>query len=109
MTSEEVKSMCREMGVMLDENHPDHITADKLQNITPPFMEYILTDHPIYADGERYIEIKDLTIRIYSDTEVSEAETTVQSVLAGKDIRWQRSTEYIDELLLFAIIYKMEV
>lgn len=109
MTFEEVKSMCREMGVMFDENHPDHITADKLQNIVPPFMEYVLTDHPIYADGERYIEIKDLTLRIYSDTEASEAEEAVQSVLAGKDIRWQRSTEYIEELLLFAIIYKMEV
>ena len=109
MTSEEVKSMCREMGVMFDENHPDHITADKMQNITPPFMEYVLTDHPIYADGERYIEIKDLTLRIYSDTEVSEAEEAVQIVLAGKDIRWQRSAEYIEELLLFAIIYKMEV
>ena len=109
MTSEEVKVMCREMGVMFDEKHPDHTTADKLQNIAPPFMEYILTDHPVYADGERYIEIKDLTLRIYSDTEVSEAEKTVQSVLAGKDIRWLRSTEYIEELLLFAIIYKMEV
>lgn len=109
MTSEEVKVMCREMGVMFDENHPDHITADKLQNITPPFMEYILTDHPIYADGERYIEIKDLTIRIYSDTEVSEAEEAVQRVLTEKDIRWQRSAEYIEELSLFAIIYKMEV
>ena len=109
MTSDEVKSMCREMGVMFDENHPDHITTDKLQNITPPFMEYILTDHPIYADGERYIEIKDLTIRLYSDTEVSEAEKAVKSVLEYRDIRWQRSTEYIEELLLFAIIYKMEV
>ena len=109
MTSEEVKTMCREMGVMFDENHPDHITADKLQNIVPPFMEYILTDHPIYADGERYIEIKDLTIRIYSDTEVSEAEVNVQAVLEKEDLRWKRSCEYIDELLLWAIIYKLEV
>lgn len=109
MTSEEVKTMCREMGVMFDENHPDHITADKLQNIVPPFMEYILTDHPIYADGKRYIEIKDLTLRIYSDTEVSEAEEAVQNVLEEKELRWKRSVEYIEELQLFAIIYKTEV
>lgn len=109
MTSEDVKIMCREMGVMFDENHPDHITADKLQNIVPPFMEYILTDHPIYADGERYIEIKDLTLRIYSDTEVSEAEEAVQNVLEEKELRWKRSVEYIEELQLFAIIYKTEV
>lgn len=109
MTSEDAKIMCKKMGVMFDENHPDHITADKLQNIVPPFMEYILTDHPIYADGERYIEIKDLTLRIYSDTEVSEVEEAVQNVLEEKELRWKRSVEYIEELQLFAIIYKTEV
>lgn len=109
MTSEEVKAMCKRMGVPFDENHPDHITADKLQNLSPPFIEYILEDHPVYADGIRYICIKDLTIRIYSDTEVSEAEETVQGVLEEAELRWKRSVEYIEELLLFAIIYKMEV
>lgn len=109
MTSAEVKIMCKRMNVPFDEDHPDHITADKLQSLSPPFMEYILTDHPVYADGMRYIDIKDLTIRIYSDTEVSEAEENVQSVLEEEDIRWKRSVEYMEELLLFAIIYKMEV
>lgn len=109
MTSAEVKEMCKRMNVPFDEDHPDHITADKLQSLSPPFMEYILTDHPVYADGVRYIDIKDLTIRIYSDTEVSETEEMVQSVLEEEDLRWKRSVEYIEELLLFAIIYKMEV
>ncbi len=109
MTSAEVKEMCKRMNVPFDEDHPDHITADKLQSLSPPFIEYILTDHPIYADGVRYIDVKDLTIRIYSDTEVSETEEMVQSVLEEEDLRWKRSVEYIEELLLFAIIYKMEV
>ncbi len=109
MTKEEVKKMCKRMKIIFDEEHPDHITESKLKTISSPFMEYILTDKPVYADGERYLDIKELTIRIYSDTEVSEAEEDVQKVLEEEDLRWKRSSEYIDELLLWAIIYKLEV
>ncbi|MDD7391197.1 MAG: hypothetical protein PUG60_16375 [Lachnospiraceae bacterium] len=109
MTETEVKEMCRKMGVYFDEDHPDHITASKLKTLAPPFMEYILTDHTIYADGGRYIDIKDLTIRIYSDTEVSEMEPAVQEVLEAEDLRWRRSSEFIEELLLWAIQYTMQV
>ena len=49
MTSEEVKAMCKKMGITFDENHPDHISVEKLKTISPPFMEYDLTDHAIYA------------------------------------------------------------
>lgn len=109
MTNNEVKEMCNRMGVVFDEDHPDHITASKLKTLSPPFMEYILIDNPVYADGKRYLDIKKLEIRIYSDTEVSEAETNVQRVLEEEDLRWKHSSEYIDELLLWAIIYKLEV
>lgn len=109
MTSQEVKEMCRKMGVIFDEEHPDHITADKLQSLAPPFMEYVLTDKPVHADGKRYLDIKELTLRIYSDTEVSEAEKDIQNVLESEDLRWRRSCEYIEELLLWAIIYKLQV
>lgn len=109
MTSNEVKEMCRQMGVIFDEDHPDHITASKLKTLSPPFMEYILVDKPVHADGIRYLDIKELTIRIYSDTEVSEVEVNVQAVLEKEDLRWKRSCEYIDEILLWAIIYKLEV
>lgn len=109
MTKEEVKKFCKRMKIMFDEEHPDHITASKMNSLSPPFMEYILTDKPVYADGKRYLDIKELTIRIYSDTEVSEAEDTVQEVLESEELRWKRSCEYIEELLLWAIIYKLEV
>ena len=109
MTSNEVKEMCGRMGIIFDEDHPDHVTAGKLKALSPPFMEYILTDKPVYADGKRYLDIKELEIRIYSDMEVSDAEMNVQKVLEEEDLRWRRSAEYIDDLLLWAIIYKLEV
>lgn len=109
MTSDEVKDMCRRMGLIFDEEHPDHITSSKLKSLSPPFMEYILIDKPVNADGIRYLDIKELTIRIYSDTEVAEIEKNVREVLEMEDLRWKRSYEYIEELFLWAIIYKMDV
>ncbi len=109
MTNVEVKEMCKKMGVLFDETHPDHITAENLTSLLPPFMEYLLVDKPVYADGKRYIDIKELTIRVYSDTEVSEVEEDIQRVLENEELRWRRSCEYIEELLLWAILYKMEV
>jgi len=97
------------MGVYFDGNHPDHISANKLSSLSPPFMEYFLTDKPVYADGIRYLDIKELTVRIYSDTEVSGAEDTVQQVLEEEGLRWRRSAEYIEELQMWAISYGMEV
>lgn len=109
MTNEEVKMMCKRMDIVFDEDHPDHITANKLKTLCPPFMEYFLVDNPVHADGKRYIDIKDLTIRIYSDIETSEAESKVKQVLEEEDLRWHRSSEYVEELMLWAIEYKMEV
>ncbi|HBA49472.1 MAG TPA: hypothetical protein DCZ91_17085 [Lachnospiraceae bacterium] len=109
MTGEEVKAMCRGMGIPFDEDHPDHINVGKQKSISLPFMEYFLTDKPVYADGKRYLDIKELEVRIYSDTEVSEAEGKVQEVLEGEELRWKRSSEYIDEIALWAITYRLQV
>lgn len=109
MTHEEVKAMCEKMNIVFDKDHPDHISTNKLKSLAPPFMEYILTDAPVYADGKRYLDIKKLEIRIYSDSEISEAETEVQKVLDAEELRWKRESEYMEEIQLWAIIYKLEV
>lgn len=110
MTPTEVRRMVTNMGLVYDNDHPDHITRSKLQTLSPPFAEYILEDHPIWADGRRYIsDIYDMTLRIYSEYETAEVEETVQAVFASYDLRWKREVQYIDELRLFAIIYTTEV
>lgn len=109
MTAEEVKNMCRAMDIPFDEDHPDHISTDNLQDIEPPFMEYVLTDKPVYADGVRYLDIQELTIILYSDTEVSEAEEQIRATLDAEELRWKVSREFIEESLMWSIIYRMEV
>lgn len=109
MTREAVKAMITEMGLPFDHDHPDHITLSKLSSLSPPFLEYVVLDHPINADGSRYIELGDLTIRIYSDTEVAECEDTVRSVLADHGLRWSRTYEYIEDILMWCIRYTAQI
>lgn len=110
MTPTEVRTMVTSMGLVYDNDHPDHITRSKLQTLSPPFAEYILEDHPVWADGRRYIsDIYDMTLRIYSEYETAEIEAVVQAVFEDYDLRWKREVQYIDELRLFAIIYTTEV
>lgn len=109
MTREEVKAMCRRMELLFDEKHPDHISTELLQTVEPPFMEYVLTDKAFYADGVRYLDIKELEIIIYSDTETCEAEERVQAVLDSEELRWKVSREFVEESLMWSIIYRMEV
>lgn len=109
MTAAEVKAMCRRMEIPFDEEHPDHISADNLQEIEPPFMEYVLTDKPVYADGKRYLDIKELEIILYSDTETCEAEDRITEILDAEELRWKVSREFIEESLMWSIIYRMEV
>ena len=109
MTNDEVKAMCRRMEVPFDEEHPDHISTTNLQEIEPPFMEYVLTDKPVYADGVRYLDIRELAVILYSDTETCDAEEQVKAVLDAEDLRWKVSREFIEELLMWNIVYRMEV
>ena len=109
MTREEVKQMCTRMDVPFDTDHPDHLTAENFTNLAPPFMEYTLTDRPVYADGVRYLDIMQLAITLYSDTEVSEAEDAIEAVLEEEELRWRKSREFVEEVLMWTIIYTMEV
>ena len=110
MTREEVRTMCRRMGLYFDEKHPDHISREKLKRLAPPFMEYTLEPVPVYADGASdYLDIQQLTIWIYSDTEECTAEPGVRAVLDAEELRYIRGATYMEELRMWAISYSMQV
>ena len=110
MTAAEVKTMCSQMGLYFDEDHPDHISTGKIGSLAPPFMEYTLEQVPTYADGlSDYLDIKRLTLWIYSDTEECTAEEAVRSVLDAKELRYTRKPKYMEELQMWAISYSMQV
>ncbi len=109
MDRQEVKEMVMQMGVTFDDTHPDHIDISNIEQLTPPFLEYTLTDAPVYADGIRYLDIKRLVITLYSDDEESEAEAMIEAVLTDEDLRWRKNREFIEDILMWNITYTLEV
>lgn len=109
MNRNEVKEMCRRMNVLFDQDHPDHISEETLLSNPPPFMQYTLTETPVIADGVMYIDIKRLVITLFSDTEESSAEGSIERVLREEELRWRKSREFIEEYLMWNIIYTLEV
>lgn len=109
MTRSEVMAMMQRTGVLFDEDHPDHITAEKFLSITPPFMEYVLEDIPVIADAVRYLDIKRLRINLYSDTEETSAEGDIEQALDHEELRWRKEKEFIEEVLMWNIVYTLEV
>ena len=109
MTRSEVKNMVRRMNIPFDEVHPDHISAGRLATIEPPFLEYVLTDAAVIADGRRYIDIKRLAINLWSDTEECTEEGDIKTVLDAEDLRWRVNREFIEESQLWLITFNLEV
>ena len=109
MTRLEIIGMMRETGVPFDEKHPDHINADKFLELEPPFMEYAIEELPIHADGSRYLTISQMRINLYSDTEETLSEESIEHVLEHNDLRWRKQKEFIEEILMWNITYTLEV
>ena len=109
MTRLEVKEMVRRMGIPFDEVHPDHINAGRFANIEPPFLEYVLTDASVIADGRRYLDIKRLAINLWSDTEECQEEADITAVLDAEELRWRINREFIEEPQLWLITFNLEV
>lgn len=109
MTRNEVMEMMAETGVTFDEAHSDHINAEKFLNLMPPFMEWVLEDASVAADSVRYLDIKRLRINLYSDTEETEAEGDIEQILDREELRWRKTKEFIEELLMWNITYTLEV
>ena len=69
MTRQEIKAALDRTGIYYDQEHPDHISADKLDTLPPPFMEWGTEEIRIRADGLDYVRYKKLTVIIYTDTD----------------------------------------
>lgn len=67
MTMDDIRVALSRTGLYYDFEHPDHISADKIESLVPPFMEWGLEDIRIRADGLDYIRYDRLIVRVYTD------------------------------------------
>ena len=94
MTREQLNELMESTGVYFDPDHPDHIERSKIADLPPPFMEFYVREEPFAADDIVYYTYLRITIRLYSDVDVDEAETQIREALAGY---FFRSNKQYDE------------
>ena len=99
MTREELKTLMDGTGIYYDPDHPDHIERSKIENLPPPFMEFLAEEVPFSADDVIYFTSLRITIRFYSDLDVDEAEESIRTAL--NDYFFTTNKVYDDELGLW--------
>lgn len=114
MTREEIKEILDGFGLYCDPDHPDHISGEKFETLEPPFMEWGTQDQAFRADGIDYLTWKELTVRIFSDTDEDAPVLTAGGIPVTDAIReafdkCRIEKSYYDELGLYLTTYTMEV
>ena len=107
MTRQEIQDALDCAGIYYDPDHPDHISADKLDTLPPPFMEWGTEDIRIRADGLDYLQYKRLTVFVYTDVDedIDSVEMALQEI-AGS---FKKEKIYNDSLRLYEVRYTTEV
>lgn len=69
MKRTELIALMETVGIPFDEEHPDHITVEKLEDgtVEPPFMEFDVLEENIRADGRIYVRYTRVNVRIFDD------------------------------------------
>lgn len=77
---------------------------------TPPYICYIETGTDnMPADGTVYNKIRQITIELYTDIKSPDTEETLEDVLDGAGIFYEKSEVYIDSEKIYETIYEIEV
>lgn len=114
MTREQIRGLIEGFGIYFDQDHPDHISREKIETLEPPFLEWGTQKRQIRADGADYVLWERLTILLYTDTnEDTETPTeggrTFEEALTDAFDRFRKDKSYNDELGLYITEYTMEV
>ena len=83
MTREALETLMSGTEIYYDPDHPDHIERSKIDSLPPPFLEFSVEEVPFSADDVIYYSFVRITIRLYSDLDVDEAEESIRTALSG--------------------------
>lgn len=106
MTRKQIYALMDSVGVYYDPDHPDHIEREKLDILTPPFMEFMVEEKPFHADNVTYFTNLSITIILYSDVDVCKAEGKIKTMLNTNELPYSISKEYQDEIGLWETQFK---
>lgn len=99
MTRQALQDLMDGIGIYYDPDHPDHIERSKIEDLPPPFMEFYAEEIPFAADDVVYFTRLRVTIRLYSDLDLDEAEEGIREAIGS--YYFTSTKEYDDELGLW--------
>lgn len=105
MTRSEIITMMDSVGIYYDKDHPDHIEREKIDTLTPPFMEFEVNERPFFADNITYFTTLAAVIRIYSDVPADKAEQTLKTKLTEKEMPFSASKSYAEDWGLWETVF----
>jgi hypothetical protein len=112
MNNDEIITLMRATGIFFDEEHPDHITVEKLNDgtITPPFLEYDVLEESVRADGMPYLRYNRVNVRKYDDIDDGTTHTMFREAMDAQEIAYRMTAhEYDDELGLWVTKYTFTI
>lgn len=105
MTHDEVMEMISKMGLP---SAYDHFAEGESPN--PPFVVFLYPNSRNFAaDGKVYFKASRLNIELYTDQKDISLEETVEAVLDGYGIFYEKSEAWIESEKLYEMLYEMEV
>lgn len=112
MERAELNELMKTVGLPFDEDHPDHITVEKLEDgeLTPPFMEFDVFEDSIRADGMTYLRYTRVNVRKYDDSDDGTTHAMFRDAMDAACITYQMTNhEYDDVLGLWVTKYTFTV
>lgn len=105
MTKEKVEEILDEVGV---EYRYHHFTEEEA--VSPPFICWLVpgTDN-FAADGKVYFKADEVHIELYTDQKDFDLEKRIETILDRREIFWEKSEEYIEEEMLYEVLYELAV
>lgn len=105
MTHQEVIELMESIGLPCAY---DHFVEGESPD--PPFLVYLYPRSDNFAaDGRVYFKANKLNIELYTDLKDVELEETVEAVLDGHGIFYEKSEVWIETENLYEVLYQTEV
>jgi hypothetical protein len=105
MTHNEIVAMLEEAGLPLAYDH-----FAEGESPDPPFLVFLFpSSDNLSADGRVYQKIDTLHIELYTDLKQPELEESIEAVLDGHDIFYNKTEVWIETEHLYEVLYSTEV
>lgn len=80
------------------------------QTPAPPYVVYYFpAENDVMADNSNFVNKRQLFIELYTNTNDTTSEASIESTLKQKGLSWYKQTDFLSDEKLFQTTYEMEV